>query len=386
MALSVLTKAFCENAPSGRHYDARLSGFGLYVGKTGARTFFVEYRPGHGRRVAKRRMSLGALGKLTVQQARKLAQQHLGDVAKGMDPLARRESEKRKASQRFELVFEDWLERDQRGKRSFAEVERSVRLDVLPSFSAQDIDSIRKRDVVRLLDRIADRGAPVMANRTLAHIRRLFRWALERDLASADPTAGIGKLSVEEARERVLENDETIAILNAAAAIGAPYGTGIRLLFFTGARRDEIFGSRWDELDDVERVLRLPASRSKNKQGRQIHLVEPAWSAIEMLPRFGPYIFTTNGKTPFSGFSKAKKLLDEACGVSDWRVHDIRRTVATGLQRLGVRLEVTETVLGHVSGSRSGIVGVYQRHEFQNEAREALAAWGNHLERSTKAR
>ncbi|MCB1972100.1 MAG: hypothetical protein KDG54_16985 [Geminicoccaceae bacterium] len=98
------------------------------------------------------------------------------------------------------------------------------------------------------------------------------------------------------------------------------------------------------------------------------------------MPRFGPFIFTTDGRSRFSGFSKAKKALDAKCGVESWRLHDIRRTVATGLQRLGVRLEVIETVLGHVAGSRAGVVGVYQCHRFEDEAREALAVWGAHVE------
>lgn len=281
---------------------------------------------------SKRRGRLGAFGKLTVHEARRITKQLLGEIAKGEDPLAKREGEKRRQGQRFDVVVDDWLERDQKSNRSFNEVQRLVNFDILPAFKGRGVDTNGKRDIVKLLDTIADRGAPVMANRTLAHIRRLFRWAIERDVISDDPTAGIGKRPVEEGRDRVLDDGEIVAILNAAKTMGAPYGAGIHLLFLTGARREGIFGESWNELNEANQTLSLPAARSKIKHGRHIHLTGPAWSILEALPRFGPYIFATNGKVTFSGFSKAKKALDEARGVSNWRVHDIRRTVATGLQ------------------------------------------------------
>ncbi|MEZ5847245.1 MAG: integrase arm-type DNA-binding domain-containing protein [Geminicoccaceae bacterium] len=378
--MTMLTKRFCDTAPAGRHYDDRLAGFGLYVGTSGARSFFVEYRPSKGRGVAKRRMSLGKYGALTVQQARELAQQNLATIARGDDPLRAREVERRRATQLFDGVVREWLERDQRSNRSYGEVKRLVSADILPVLKGREITAIRKRDIVRLLDGIADRGSPVMANRTLAHIRRLFRWAIERDLIETDPTTGIGKRPVSSGRERVLDDQEIVAIWNAVSETPGPYSAGVRLLFLTGARRDEIFGATWDELDEVGQRLRLPAERSKIKQGRDIHLTPVAVEIVTAMPRFGPFIFTTDGRSRFSGFSKAKKALDEKCGVTDWRLHDIRRTVATGLQRLGVRLEVTETVLGHIAGSRRGVIGIYQRHGFEDEAREALASWGAHVE------
>jgi integrase len=380
----VLTKTFCETAPVGRHYDAKLPGFGLYVGKSGARAFFVEYRPGHGRSVAKRRMSLGAFGLLTAEEGRRLAKQRLGEVATGGDPLAKRQADKRSVEQRFEVVVEEWLARDQRKNRTCSEVERLMRRDVIPTFQGRPIDQIRKRDIVQLLDGIGDRGSPVMANRTLVSIRRLFRWATERDRVDADPTAGIGKPNAERTRDRVLTDDEIAAIWRASEAMAGPYGIGIRLLVLTGARREEIFGAGWDEYDPDGATVELPAARSKVKQQRSIMLTAGAVHLVESLPRVGPYMLTTNGVSPFSGFSKAKVALDRESGIGDWRVHDIRRTVATGLQRLGVRLEVTETVLGHVAGSRRGVIGIYQRHSFRDEARAALTAWEQHLQRLLK--
>lgn len=270
MKRPVLTKAFCETAPAGRHCYARLTGFGPYVGQSGARTFFVEYRPGHGRSVAKRRMSLGTFGPLTAEEGRRLAKQRLGEIANGVDPLAKRQEEKRRVGQRFETIVDDWLARDQQDNRSFCEIERLLRRDVVPAFQGLQIEAIRKRDIIQLLDSIADRGSPVMANRTLASMRRLFRWAVERDLLDVDPSAGIGKRNVERSRDRVLSDDEVVAIWRAASAMGAPYGIGIRLLLCSGARREEIFGAQWCEFDRIGATIELPARvRNETEQHPQ---------------------------------------------------------------------------------------------------------------------
>src|SRR5215217_3260557 len=143
----------------------------------------------------------------------------------------------------------------------------------------------------------------------------------------------------------------------------------------TGARVAEIFEAKWSEIEGE--ALRLPAERSKSKEGRAIWLSLPAREIIDTLPRFAgcDWLLTASGHHPFRAYGTSKIRLDKeltSAGLPAWRVHDLRRTVATGLQRLGVRLEAIETVLGHVSGSRAGIVGVYQRHRFEEEAHVAL--------------
>jgi integrase len=165
----------------------------------------------------------------------------------------------------------------------------------------------------------------------------------------------------------------------------------------TGQRREEVASLSWEELDREAATWTLPASRSKN---RKAHIVPLSPLAIEVLddlarapwPSKG-FVFTTTGRTPISGYSRAKRRLDLAiarvraaeCGEADvaslavWRIHDLRRTLATGLQKLGVRFEVTEAVLNHLSGARSGVAGVYQRHDWAAEKREALDRWAGHL-------
>src|SRR4051812_14115779 len=156
----------------------------------------------------------------------------------------------------------------------------------------------------------------------------------------------------------------------------------LRLLMLTGAQVAEIFEAKWSQIEGD--ALRLPAERSKSKEGRAIWLSPPAREIIATLPRFAgcDWLLTASGRHPFRAYGTSKIRLDKEladAGLSPWRVHDLRRTVATGLQRLGVRLEAIETVLGHVSGSRVGSIGLYQRHRFDAEAAEAVHRWGEHV-------
>jgi integrase len=185
-------------------------------------------------------------------------------------------------------------------------------------------------------------------------------------------------------RERVLCDDELAALWRATASAG-PFRGIVRLLILTGQRREEVAGMTWAELSGDFSTWTIPASRAKNGATHLVPLSAPAQDLLREAPRFGELVFP-GLRGPFNGWSKAKAALDAKSGVTNWRLHDLRRTMATGLQRLGVRLEVTEQVLNHVSGSRAGIVGVYQRHDFVLEKRAALEAWGEHVEAIVEGR
>jgi integrase len=156
-----------------------------------------------------------------------------------------------------------------------------------------------------------------------------------------------------------------------------PFGAAARLLILTGARREEITQLRWSEIDG--NTIRLEGARTKNGDPHDVPLSAPARELLNSMPHIGAFVFTYSGTKPMNGWSQPKITLDQVSNVSDWRVHDIRRTVATGMQKLGIPLQVTEAVLGHTSGSRAGVVGIYQRHDFADEKRAALEAWGEHV-------
>ena len=394
MATFTLAKRTVEAAEAGTHYDDKLVGFGLRVGTRGSRSYFVEYRPGAGgRAVAKKRHTFAVhdtvspAGRLwTADAARAEALRLLGSIKSGKDPAGERAEERKATERTVAAVAEEWLKRDQAGNRDVARVRRIMATEVLPEIGKLPIEEVRKRDIIALIDKVADR-APVHANRVLAHVRRLFNWAAGRDLIEHSPAAHIEKPTQERARDRVLTDAELVTIWRAAERMGGPFGAGVRLLMATGARREEIFGSSRAELDIATRCLRLPAARSKSGEGRIIALSPLAMGVVEKLPRFsaGDWLLTIDGHRPYRAFSAGKAKLDavaaEIAGepLAAWVAHDCRRTCATGLQRLGVRLEVVESVLGHIAGSRSGIVSVYQRHRFDAEAAAAVDAWGDYL-------
>jgi integrase len=250
----------------------------------------------------------------------------------------------------------------------------------------------------RLLDGMIDRGASVSANRTLAVVKRLFGWAIERGICEASSCERIKAPTAEQTRDRVLRDEEITILWRACETIGWPFGPLVQLLLLTGQRREEVAAMRWSEIDLAKKLWTLPRERVKNGQAHEIPLSEAALSIINQLPRTSSassFVFSTKPQRPVSGFSRAKRRLDAAIeaeidrigsvpGVTSpstpftsWRNHDLRRTVATGMAKLGVDLPVIEKVLNHSSGSFAGVVGIYQRHTFAQEKRQALDIWGS---------
>jgi integrase len=260
--------------------------------------------------------------------------------------------------------------RDQRGRRR--------RLSLADRWGSRRLANIADTDIIAVLDSISAR-TPIMANRLHAVLHRLFDWARNKKLVTANPCVGIERPAREQSRDRVLDDKELRKIWLAADGLRHPYAGIVKLLILTGQRRQEIAGLRWSEID--ERVIHLPPARTKNGLPHDVPLSAPALAIIADLRRLADadLVFTIK-RRPVNGFSKAKERLDKASGVTDWTLHDLRRTVASGLQKLGVRLEVTEAVLNHKSGSTAGIVGVYQRHDYAEEKRDALARWADHVD------
>ena len=230
---------------------------------------------------------------------------------------------------------------------------------------------------------MARKGSVAMAARTAAYGKAAYGWGVKRGALSVNPFSNLPVTPIVK-RERVLSDDELAAIWGATASAG-PFNGIVRLLILTGQRREEVAGMTWAELSGDFSAWTIPASRAKNGATHIVPLASPAQDLLRSVPRFGELVFP-GLRGPFNGWSKAKAALDAKSGVTDWRLHDLRRMAATGLQRLGVRLEVTEQVLNHVSGSRAGIVGVYQRHDFASEKRAALEAWGSNVEAIVEGR
>jgi integrase len=354
-------------------FDKGYPGLALRLSYGGNRSWVYFYRIS-GRL---RRMTLGTYPGLSLADAREAWRNARNDAQSGREPTRPRDPTDIDST--FERALENWLKRDQSANRTKDAIKRLIDKDATPAWRHRHIADIGRSDVLDVIDKVVDRGAPITARRLHAHLHRFFTWHTGRGKISLNPMAHMPKPGAETRRDRVLSDRELVAVWKAAGELGWPFGDAIRLLILTGARREEIGGLNWAEIDSD--TIKLAGERTKNGEPHTIPLALPATTVLQHVPRIAnsERVFTTNGKTSVSGWSRAKRNADELSKVKDWRIHDLRRTVATGLQKLGVNLQTIEAVLGHTSGSRSGVVGVYQRHSFDAEKRAALEAWAAHV-------
>ena len=197
-------------------------------------------------------------------------------------------------------------------------------------------------------------------------------------LIDFSPAEGISSLYREVSRDRVLTDQELAAVILAARRMPPPYGLIVEFLALTGQRREEVAQLKWDELDEKTRTWTIPGSRTKNKKAHIVHLSTPAWNVIDACSG-EPYVFGTARGKRFQRFGREKHAVDRLCGITGWRLHDLRRTIVSGMARLGIPPHVADKILNHQAGTISGVAAVYQRHDFLAERKEALDRWGGHV-------
>jgi integrase len=400
-----------------------IKGFMLKVTPKGKKVYFYQYRlarAGAADKTPMRRVTLGKHGDLTPEQARERAKELAALVAQGIDPrqrdldaLASADAEKAAADIRArmegELVFEKvaarWLveyELDHRAS-SVGQAKVSINKYLVPNLRGKPMPHITKADLQAAFDKIPAKQRATR-QQVFAYASILWRWALERGDIADNPVPSMAKPKAPKARDRVLGDDELVSIWRATEALREPLGAFYRVLMLTGQRREEVAGMTWAQLDRADAAWVIPVDKAKNKVQHIVPLAPLVVQELDRLslarqvkakekkpdaqrwPKAGPVV-SIRGKLPLSCFSQAKTALDakvakvrkEAGPIEPWRVHDLRRTLATGLQRLGVRFEVTEAVLNHVSGARAGVAGIYQRHDWKEEKRSALEAWARHV-------
>jgi len=358
--------------------DPGARGLRVVVQRSGRKSFAVRYRNASGRA---RKLTLPA--GITLAAARKLAADAMLEVAQGRDPATAKQDARRGARFRVadtvERLAEQYIE--QYAKRrtrsnSWRGTVAVFRNDVLPAWGKCGVGDIRRRDVIEILEKIAT-DRPVMANRAKSALSHFFHWLADRDVIAASPCVGIKAPTQATSRDRVLSDDEIRQLWQAADSLDSRAGTCIKLLILTGQRRGEIAKLKWTELDGD--VLLLSPSRMKGKAAHALPLPKQAVTLITAMPRIGEYVF---GRHPVARFDLIKRALDARMGAATpkWVTHDIRRSVASGLARLGVQLPVIEKILAHRSGTFKGIVGVYQKHSFLPEMQIAMQKWGDHVD------
>jgi integrase len=375
------------------YLDSVVPGLRLRIGGSGAKSFVLR------KRVAGkyRAITLGRyFERLPLTEARKKARQILSVVEMKADPVAALpKPQKRTAA--GPTISSLWpANKKAKGDlRKIAEIECVFKRHILPAFGDRAADGISRSEIRRFIDEIAQR-TPTMARNILAYFPAFYGWALPRlDHLPGNPCRDAGRPPKPKSRERVLSEQEIGALWHVLDGEGAPFGPAIRLLLLTGQRRNEVFEAECSEFDLEKQLWTIPAARAKNGVA---HLVPMSPLVLGIVTSLfdhdrGDKLIPARGNWEAgpSGFSKAmsriRSDLEARVGetVPHWMLHDLRRTMATGLQRLGVRLEVTEAVLNHLSGARSGIVGIYQRHNYFDEKRSALAAWAKEVSRLARS-
>jgi integrase len=384
-------------------FDAECPGLGVRVTVKGTKTFLAQWTdPATKRKV---REPLGVWGSITLDQARAAARAKLGDVARGIDPVQERnrkravaDAEKAEQALTLDGLIEQWarLHLSTRRPRYAAEATRALRLafaDQLQRPAAQ----LTRGKAVEVLDRLAGAGKIVTAGRTMAYGRACFSWAAKRGRAPVNPFSALPIGGAATERDRTLTDDELHEAWNAAGALPYPFGPFYQLAILTMQRREEVAGMRWPELSADLGLWTIPADRMKNHRPHDVHLPEPAREILRSLPRLAgsDLVFTTTGRTPISGYSKAKAQLDAAmmkaraeaaqqagkasAPLIPWRLHDMRRTGVSRLAAMGFDSIVADKLLAHKPAKLKGVASVYQRHDFAAERRKALEAWAAHV-------
>ena len=368
--------------------DGGALGLYLIVQPSGAKSWAHRY-PFNG---VRRKDTLGGADDVSLAEARRFVAEARHLIEQGVDPTAHRRNARTAAAEAAERSETDsvaaqaalFIERyAKRRLRTWAQTEDTFRRLILPKWRGRTVHDIRRRHVIELIEGIAVDNGPHMANRTLAVLSKFFKWLVARDVIESSPANGVDRPGQEVRRERTLDDDELRRLYLAAGdPAEGPFGVLVRLLALTGQRRGEVAAMRWSEIGD-DRIWRLPGSRTKNGKPHLVPLAPVAWDLIQAQPRFvnSDYVLAAKGVRSIN-FAHAKRRLcaKAAIEIDSWRLHDLRRTCASGMQRLGVRAEVIERCLNHSGGIYRGVAGIYQRDPLIEETTAALARWADHVE------
>jgi integrase len=356
-------------------FDQDLPGFGLRF-RDGKRTWLYQYATGSGETRINGRLTLGAYPALSPAKARSTAEDLYAKVRLGQHPAADKRARRVAAGDIFGKLVTSFLRAKHNELKAKTRVDYDRYLNVhAASLHGLPLAAVDLRRIAGLLDTIAQQAGTVSANRARSALSALFVWAMRKGLVSANPVAATEKLK-EKSRDRVLTDEEISIVWKGSTG---EYGDVIKLLTLTGQRANEIGGLRWCEVDLEKKVMSLPAERTKNGRPHEIPLPGPAIDILKKYHVAGrEFVFGPRDKGLF-GWGIAKAALDKTLKLPPWRVHDLRRTAATGMANLGHPPHAVEAVLNHVSGSKRGVAGIYNKSQYAVEKRAALDAWAAHI-------
>lgn len=353
------------------HRDSKVTGLRLRVGAGGKKTWTVRARAGA--KVINKK--LGSYPAMKLAAARTAAEKLLEALA--------RDGSTEAVDRTFGAVAKHWVDNVAKPKNaSWKLQDRRLEMHVLPAWRDRKISELRRGDVRDLIDGVE---GEVLPGRVLAIVKTIFRYALSRDWVDSSPVEGVASPSTDTQRDRVLAMEEIATVWKAAGLLGFPFGQYLRTLALTAQRRTEVAAMRWSDVDMDAATWIIPAKETKSQRTHLVPLSPPVLVILLDLPRLGPFVFTTDGETHVSGYAKAKSRLDAFIAASDvttspWRLHDLRRTAATHMVRLGISEEVVGRVLNHAP---KGVTAkVYALHTYAPEKRSALDRWAAELMRA----
>jgi integrase len=363
-------------------WDSDLKGFGIRIKASGVRTYFVNYRNESGRL---RRLSIGQYDTLSPTEARRHARKLLGRVSLGQDPAESRSTARSEPT--FRDIAEEYIKTHCGEKKSGKEDERIVRKDLIPVWKNIRAKDLRRRDVIALTDSIKERGAGIMANRTLAVIRRLYNHAISRDLVEINPTILVRPPAKEASRERVLDPKEIRTLwtrLDKMLGVTMFVPAALRLILLTAQRPGEIVNAEWSEIDLESRLWEIPGGKTKNARPHRVPLSLSAVEILRSIPRFGHHVFPARVGTGLDAdrnmdpkaLAHAIRRNRSHLGMDPFTPHDLRRTAASQMAGMGVGRLTISKVLNHVE---RGVTAVYDRYSYDEEKRTALNAWAEKL-------
>jgi integrase len=372
--LPLIAAAFADSGKADKiYFDDDLPGFGLRLRAGSKRMVWVcryEYAG------IQRKLTLGTTAILSPEQAREKARREMAKIVLGEDPQATKAEEKARARITLRYVANQYLQRQETELRpkSLRDSKRYLMVS-FRSLHHKPIHQIARRDIAVVLNDLAAK-APIAASRSRSVLSAMFSWAKGEGYLDGDnPVEGTNIPAATVVRDRVLSDVELAAVWNSCG--NDTYGNILRLLILTGQRREEVGGMVWTELDKPP-LWTIPGSRTKNGNEHTLTLAPQAWSIVDGVPRRQGHVFG-NGSRGFNNWDREKKALDQRCRIAPWRLHDLRRTVATRMADLGVLPHIVEAVLNHVSGHKAGVAGVYNKSRYEREVKNALAIWADHV-------
>jgi len=365
-------------------WDTRVPGFGVRLYSGGKRVYFIQYRVGGGRAARQRRLTLGEMGVLSLDAARDLARQRLGEVAAGRDPQGERRESSRQEAARLDRAIDAYeASLARRGVVNHKDIASTLRRQLLAPLGKVDIANIDRRSVAKRVELLEEVGKPGAAQDIRSKASTFLNWAVNQGLARSNPLAGWRqqRRTRHERSAKVgrsLNADELRAVWEACAECPPPFGDYVRLLLLLGQRRSETAQMRWSDIQTEQGAWVIPAGVAKNGRQHSVPLPSTAVEIIKRQPRIAgsPYVFAGRDGKVMSGWTQRVRGLIKKSGVL-FTLHDCRRTFRSGLTALGVVAGVAELMLNH---TRSDLEEIYDREPRWSERQIAAQRWSDHVE------